>query len=309
MRPSIIPLLRRARRLGSTSPFSGLIRYFSQAGAGHPIKHIKIDDEEQQSGEYQPFSPKSRAHPPRILRMVLLTLLILIAITSLFAYTIYKPPKFIFTFMQWKNPDVLFQVSIPSNQKVAALTLDDAPSSETTRMLDLLKTYGAKATFFIIGGQTDSYPGLVQRMHDEGHETGNHAWFDEPSIKLPLSELERQIKEVDALLPQNSNSVKYFRPGSGFWNGKMLERVKSLGYRVVLGCIYPHDPQIHSAKVNSAHVLSMVRPGGVIIMHDRRPYSADQLELVLKGLTAEGWKILSLGGLLQIAEEGKIKTG
>ena len=209
--------------------------------------------------------------------------------------------------MQWKNPDVLFQVSLPLNQKVAALTIDDAPSSETSRMLDLLKAYGAKATFFIIGGQTIAYPDLVQRMHDEGHETGNHAWFDEPSIKLPLTELERQIQEVEALLPPNANSAKYFRPGSGFWNKKMLERIKKLGYRVVLGCIYPHDPQIHSAKVNSAHVLSMVRSGGIIIMHDRRPYSADQLELILNGLTAEGWNIVSLGGLLQIAEEGNVK--
>jgi peptidoglycan/xylan/chitin deacetylase (PgdA/CDA1 family) len=236
--------------------------------------------------------------------MILLSLLILIVVLVVLAYIIYKPPKIIFTFLQWKNPDVLFQLDVPKSQRVVALTIDDAPSSETAKMLDLLKTYEAKATFFIIGSQVSAHP-LLQRMHDEGHETGNHAWRDEPSFKLPLSELEQQIKEVEELLPPNPKSAKYFRPGSGFFNRKMVDRLKSLGYRVVLGCIYPHDPQIHNPRINAAHILSMVRPGGIIIMHDRRSYSPKQLELILKGLKAEGWNVVSLGGLLEIAGEGE----
>jgi peptidoglycan/xylan/chitin deacetylase (PgdA/CDA1 family) len=233
--------------------------------------------------------------------MLLLTLLTLLVILILLAYLIYKPPKPIVTFMQWKNPDVVFQVDLPSSQKVVALTIDDAPSSETGKMLDCLKTYGARATFFIIGSQVSSHP-LLERMHAEGHETGNHAWRDEPSISLPISELKNQIAEVEALLPANENGLKYFRPGSGFWNRGMLEMTKGFGYKTVLGSVYPHDPQIHSARVNAMHVLSMVRPGAIIIMHDRRPYSAEQLERILRGLKEGGWRVESLGGLLRIAE-------
>jgi peptidoglycan/xylan/chitin deacetylase (PgdA/CDA1 family) len=89
----------------------------------------------------------------------------------------------------------------------------------------------------------------------------------------------------------------------------MLEMTKELGYRTVLGSVYPHDPQIHSAWINAKHVLSMVRPGAIIIMHDRRPYSAEQLEMILKGLAADSWRVESLGGLLKIAEEEKKKGG
>jgi len=198
-------------------------------------------------------------------------------------------------------------VPVLSSERIIALTLDDAPSSETAKILDLLKAYGAKATFFVIGSQVGSHPGLIERMHKEGHEIGNHAWEDEPSLKLPLSELERQIGEVEALLPPNApllgskRAPKYFRPGSGFFNQKMAERVNNLGYRMVLGNVYPHDPQIHSAKVNAKHVLSMVKPGSIIIMHDRRSYSAEQVELVLKGLKKEEWKVESVGGLVNAA--------
>jgi hypothetical protein len=55
-------------------------------------------------------------------------------------------------------------------------------------------------------------------------------------------------------------------------------------YRVVLGSIYSHDPQIHNPVRNSKHVLSMLGPSGIIIMHDRRPYFAEHLELILKGI-------------------------
>ncbi|RDW61425.1 carbohydrate esterase family 4 protein [Coleophoma crateriformis] len=230
------------------------------------------------------------------------------------AYTIYKPPDFLIDYFQWKYPEVLFHV--PLSQKTVALTLDDAPSTSTAQVLDVLKAYGAKATFFVIGSQVDGVPGrpeLLQRMHDEGHEIGNHAWNDYPSIKLPLSTLEEQMRSVEALLPPNPPAKdgtipKYFRPGSGVFNKAMLGVAKALGYRIVLGSIYPHDPQIPHPKINAAHVLSMVQPGGIIIMHDRRYYSAEQLELVLKGLAAENWKVESVGGLLRAAEEeAKIK--
>jgi peptidoglycan/xylan/chitin deacetylase (PgdA/CDA1 family) len=173
-------------------------------------------------------------------------------------------------------------------------------------VLDLLKVYWAKATSFVIGSQIAAHPDLLQRMHDEGHEIGNHAWGDEPSVRLPLSEFERQIKEVEYLVPQNPGSAKHFRPGSRFFN-KIMDKIMSLGYRVVLGSIYPHDPQIHNLVRNSKHVLSMLRPGGIIIMHDRRPYSAEQSELILRGMAAKEWKAESLGGLLKIAEVVKGK--
>lgn len=279
-----------------------------------PRKHMKIDDEEQQSGEYHDPLYRSRTGRGRM-KTFLLSLLALTLLLFLIGYIIYKPPLPVIRFLQRRYPDVLFHVPLRSNQKIVALTLDDAPSGETAKILDVLKTYGAKATFFIIGSQVASHPEILKRIHDEGHEVGNHAWADEPSIKLPLSELKKQIKEVDALLPPNPSltykhgAPKYFRPGSGLFNSKLVAMVNGLHHRVVLGSIFPFDPQIHSAKINAAHVLSMVKPGGIIIMHDRRSYSAEQVELVLKGLAAKEWEVVSLGGLLSAVGEVPLKDG
>ncbi|APA06780.1 hypothetical protein sscle_02g015500 [Sclerotinia sclerotiorum 1980 UF-70] len=292
MRLSIGALIRRIQRFGS-SPWS--------ASISSPTKHIKIDDEER--GVKIPQNPSSFP----MAKMIFLSLLALLTVILLSSYTIYKPPQFIINLLQWKYPDVIFYVPLSTSHRVIALTIDDAPSEETPLILDLLQIYNAKATFFIIGSQVASHASLIQRIHSEGHELGNHAWADEPSISLPLSELERQITEVEGLLPGNRPITgskippKYFRPGSGFFNRDMVQMVRDLGYRLVLGSIYPHDPQIHNARINARHVLSMARPGGIIIMHDRRSYSAAEIELVLGGLKKRKYRVESLGGLLGVA--------
>jgi peptidoglycan/xylan/chitin deacetylase (PgdA/CDA1 family) len=221
----------------------------------------------------------------------------------LLGYIIYYPPKSLFDFMQTRHPHVLYQFIIPQDRRIVALTMDDCPSPYTTTMLESLKVHNSTATFFIIGDQISGYEDLLDRIISEGHEVGNHAWTDEKTILRPLNEIGRQIKAVEELLPENVNGMKYFRPGGGFYSSSMVERATGLGYRVVLGCIYPHDPQVWSARVNARHVLSMVRPGGIIIMHDRRGWSAQQLELVLKGLKEREWEVVSLGRLLEISEE------
>lgn len=298
--------LLRARRALLTYLWTTVYNLISDSAT--PKKHIKIDDEERQLSQDILFH-RPRSSLTRALKMMLLALLSLLLIFLLLAYTIYKPPNLLITYLQSKYPSVIFQASLPSNRKLLALTIDDAPSAYTSQILDLLQKYNAKATFFIIGSQIASYPDLLQRMHSEGHETGSHAWRDEPSLSLPLTELKHQIQELDDLLPGNENGEKYFRPGSGFFSRGMVEMVTGLGYRVVLGSVYPHDAQIHSARWNARHVLSMVRSGAVVIMHDRRDYSVEQLERVLKGLTEGGWRVESLGGLLRVAEEQRVRKG
>lgn len=308
-------LVRRALRLGVTDVWSTIYNTIKSPtlsphhNSKHPHKHIKIDDEdlESQFGD-EPLLLAHTHHPLiRAMRLLILTALSILLLILILAYIIYRPPTLLIKFFQWHNPSVIFHIPLPASQPIIALTLDDAPSSETGHILDLLKAHNAKATFFIIGSQVSRYPGIVERIHSEGHELGNHAMTDDPSFQLPVSELERQIGEVEQMLPGNANGMKYFRPGSGWFNGRMKERIERLGYRLVLGSVYPHDPQIPRPRLNAWHVLSMVRPGSVVIMHDRRGYSPEQVGLVLKGLDEKGLKVESLGGLLAIAEAEKSK--
>ncbi|KAI1629218.1 polysaccharide deacetylase [Exophiala viscosa] len=230
------------------------------------------------------------------------TLLVLISILTLTLstlYIVYRPPSALISYLQRRWPDVLFHV--PTHKKILALTIDDAPSPSTSEIHKILKTYGAKATFFVIGshiaGREDTLRGLVA----DGHELANHAMRDEPSFRLPQDGLTRQIKSVEVQINQIYGPVasppRYFRPGSGFFSAAMRKTLASLDYRLVLGSIYPHDAQVSQWKINATHILSMARPGGIIICHDRE-WTTPMLRKVLPELTKRGYHIVTVTELL-----------
>lgn len=164
-----------------------------------------------------------------------------------------------------------------------------------------------KATFFCIGDQiVNEKDGreILERMKEEGHELGNHAWFDEASYQLPLREYESQTEQVENLLPPLSPGQKrLLRPGGGLFSKQMREMIQRKGYLLALGDVYPHDPQLPFPKINARFVLGHVHPGAIVILHDRREYSVEEVELVLKGLEEGAWELVTVSRLLEIEKE------
>lgn len=226
-----------------------------------------------------------------------------IVLVVLPAYIIYKPPKFVINYFQRRFPEVLFHIE--TDRKVVALTIDDAPSPYTSEILEVLKANNAHATFFIIGNQVPGRENLMNRIVRQGHELGNHAVHDEPSISLPSEVLYDQIQEVDSLITTSYRTVgttrtgRYFRPGSGIFSQRLLDVANKLDYRTVLGSIYPHDPFIKYWTVNAWHILSMLRSGAVIICHDRRSWTVPMLKKVLPEMKMRGYDVVTVSELLQ----------
>ena len=232
--------------------------------------------------------------------LILLTVICLTIILPL--YIVYKPPTLLIRYFQRRWPDVLWRVQTSSN--VVALTIDDGPSEYTEEILQILEENGATATFFIIGAQVPGHEKTLQAMVRGGNELGNHAMHDEPSRSLSDSSLVEQIHTVEEIVNEAYAAVdakpppKYFRPGSGFFSTRMRTIVGRLGYKLVLGSIYPHDPQISFWRVNVEHILSMLRPGGIIICHDRRSWTAPMLRKVLPRIKGQGYRVVTVTELL-----------
>ena len=244
-----------------------------------------------------------RRHRARQTRAIIqIAIIALLALLVLPLYIIYKPPVFVINILQRRSPQVLFHV--PTARKVVALTIDDGPSQYTSQILDVLKENGAAATFFIIGGQVVGRENLLQEVLKTGSELGNHAMHDEPSINLSSETLRDEINQVDRMIDRayagvgQERPAHYFRPGSGIFSGRVLDVAKGAGYRTILGSIYPHDPFIRFWKVNAWHILSSLRPGAVIICHDRRSWTVPMLNKVIPEIKKQGYDIVTVSGLL-----------
>ncbi|CAD6566204.1 MAG: hypothetical protein ASARMPRED_008600 [Alectoria sarmentosa] len=235
----------------------------------------------------------------------MLVLLSVIGILIAPFYLIYKPPAFLLRYFQWRWPDVLWRVSASS--KIVALTIDDGPSVYTHEIMQILNLNGVTATFFVIGSQVAGHEKTLQDLIESGNELGNHAMHDEPSRSLGDATLVDEIHSVEGMIHEAYTAVdaepppKYFRPGSGFFSGRMRKILGRLGYRLVLGSIYPHDPQIPFWRINASHILSMLQPGGIIICHDRRSWTAPMLRKVLPEIKRKGYRIITVTELLKEA--------
>lgn len=212
-------------------------------------------------------------------------------------YIIYILPSPLIRYFRHRWPDVLWHVLTP--KKLMALTIDDGPSRYTNEILQILKANNAAATFFIIGsqvaGREDALPDLIRN----NNELANHAMHDEPSRLLPDAELTKQIQAVHNTIHQayaDKGIVappKYFRPDSGFFGTRMRKILSELDCRLVLGDVYPHDAQIRFWHVNARHILSMLRPRGIIICHDRRSWMVPVLRRTIPEINRRGYRLTS----------------
>jgi peptidoglycan/xylan/chitin deacetylase (PgdA/CDA1 family) len=189
---------------------------------------------------------------------------------------------------------------IETDRLVVALTIDDGPDPMTTpAILDVLARYRARATFFLISGNIPGNGALVRRLLAEGHEIGNHMTRDEPSIDLPPDRFNQLTKAHQALSAYGP--VRWFRPGGGRSTAAMRSAARQLGYRTALGEVYPFDPHIPSVTWIRLHIAAVVRPGSIIVLHDRDARgwrTAEALGHLLPALAARGYRVVTLSALV-----------
>lgn len=84
-----------------------------------------------------------------------------------------------------------------SGLPMIALTFDDGPGKYTDRLLNILYSNSAKATFFMVGSQINAYPNTVMRMSELGMELGNHTVDHSNLTELGADEIRSRIQQVD----------------------------------------------------------------------------------------------------------------
>ncbi|HVF39801.1 MAG TPA: polysaccharide deacetylase family protein, partial [Gemmatimonadaceae bacterium] len=109
---------------------------------------------------------------------------------------------------------------LPTRDKKVALTFDDGPNPEATpRILDTLKQYGVRATFFVLGRHAERWPELVHRVASEGHQIGNHGYFHRKlHLKSPFYVKRDLGLGKRAIERAAGESPHFFRAPHGFRN-------------------------------------------------------------------------------------------
>jgi len=191
-------------------------------------------------------------------------------------------------------------VPCPSGPCVA-LTFDDGPSSEITpQVLDILRDKDAKATFFLVGRKVEQHPDLARRMAREGHAIGNHTYSHPPLFCfLSPRRLREEIERAQEAIGRVTGAApRHFRSPVGLRHPILKLALRRAALDLVLWRLRTYDTLSPKPEALRRRILDRVRPGAIVLLHDRRgPGAAAMLAAlpdVIDGLRARGYRLVTV---------------
>lgn len=144
------------------------------------------------------------------------------------------------------------------------LTFDDGPIPEITPLvLDILKEYNAKATFFCVGDNVNKHPDVYGKVLAAGHTTGNHTYHHLNGWKTPLNEYLADIGQCHRMVKS-----PLFRPPYGRIRPSYIQSIKP-DYQIIMWSVLSGDFDLDSSPekvLNNA--TQNTSDGSIVVFHD-----------------------------------------
>lgn len=162
-------------------------------------------------------------------------------------------------------------------KKVIYLTFDDGPIPRLTNyILDVLKDFDAKGTFFCVGENISKHPQLCEKIVKQNHLLGNHTFnhlkgwsTNNNEYLLNIEKCQKKISEF-----QEASNKPLFRPPHGQITKNQIKKLKD-NYDIVMWDILSYDFKTsHSAEKSLHKIMQKTTAGSIVIFHDN--YKAEE---------------------------------
>ncbi len=205
--------------------------------------------------------------------------------------------------------------SVPTNEKVVALTYDDGPHPVYTRqILDILDKYHVKATFFMIGNLMDKYPDIVKEVLKRGHVIANHTYTHPSNIESNTSaQVIRELDQCEQVIEKMTGGrANFFRPPRGLIDSTVFSIAQDEGYQTILWTVSADHHDAPTPELMAERVLKLNRPGGIILAHDgsfpTRWKDVAATPLIIERLQKQGYRFVTIPELLKIGAKHQYPT-
>jgi peptidoglycan/xylan/chitin deacetylase (PgdA/CDA1 family) len=191
------------------------------------------------------------------------------------------------------------------NSKAIALSFDDGPHPQyTPQLLKVLDRYNITANFFWLGTCVNRYPEIAKAIHERGHWIGLHGYLHDNFPLLSPIELKQSLEKTQDAIYSACNlhpeKVRDVRPPNGFFVPNTLKLFQQWNYRPVMWSVVPEDwvrPGI--TKVNQ-RVMTQVKNGSLIVLHDGvcgGQDVAETVEYLVPQLLRQGYNFVNIDTL------------
>ncbi len=204
--------------------------------------------------------------------------------------------------------DVVINRKIDKSKKMIALTFDDGPNYNTSKVIDVLNKYDIKATFFVLGSRAINNKDILKKMADSGMEIGNHTYNHLLLTKYDENKIRSEIEDTsEVIYSATKKRPKLLRPSYGSVNNK-IKKVANMP--IIIWDIDTLDWKYHNSKRITSRIVNKVRDGDIILMHDIYSASLNALSNIIPILQDNGYEFVTIDELFYYKgislENGKV---
>lgn len=187
-------------------------------------------------------------------------------------------------------------------EKKIAFTFDDGPHEMTLLVLDILRKYNAKATFFCIGKNIEAYPDILRKIIEDGHTVGNHTYSHSSFFDFyRKNQVIAEIKQTDALIESIlGKKTNLFRPPYGVTNPSIRRALSVTKHKTIGWNIRSLDGVVKKQNFLLDRIIKRIKPGGIVLLHDTSIQTVSVLEELLLALEQNNYAVVPLEELLNI---------
>ena len=197
--------------------------------------------------------------------------------------------------------------SLHSNKTIKenqiAITFDDGPHPEfTPKVLELLKTYNAKATFFCIGKHIKAYPKVFSDIIKQGHTVGNHTYSHSKNFGFLKTEdvIEELLKTNDIVKKTSGLMMQLYRPAFAVTNPRIKKALKVTKLQSIGWSVRSLDTTPRTSEMIFKRTIKNLSKGDVILLHDTSLKSIVVFEQLLLFLQEQNIESVTIDSLFNI---------
>lgn len=182
------------------------------------------------------------------------------------------------------------------NVKQVAMTFDDGPSDQTTRLLNFLKQNDIQVTFFLVGNRMSSYSSIVKRQAAEGHEMGYHSYAHANQPSLSSSQITSDFNKSNQILKEmTGKEFTVWRTPGGDYNSRVLSCVP---VPHIMWSVDTLDWKNRNSYSVYSAIMNRAKDGSIILMHDLYGTTVDGATQAMKEMLAGDYEFVTVTELL-----------
>ncbi len=190
--------------------------------------------------------------------------------------------------------------SVPTTEKIVALTFDDGPKLKTTgKLLHILNKKKIKASFFLTANNIKKHPELAQSIHEDHHSIGNHGFNHERVSHKSTKEIIQLIANSQLTFYEHLKMIPmYYRPPYGEYRKSQTKLLQTHFKHLILWNIDPKDWSKHQTKKKIIkHIMKNLKPGSIIVLHENKK-TIELLPSLIHKIQKNGYTCVSIDKLL-----------